>query len=43
MQMFICGVCSDHHPLDQDSGDIMYIGLYGTAWQVCIKCKEKVD
>jgi hypothetical protein len=42
-EVFICGVCSEHQPIERDSGKVVYIGLYGTAWQVCLGCEEKVN
>jgi hypothetical protein len=37
-EKFICGKCNSQHSMDQDSGETIVIGLYGTTWAVCLEC-----
>jgi hypothetical protein len=39
-EKFICGVCNRHREVDDKSGKVVYVGLYGTEWQVCVYCDK---
>lgn len=40
-EKFICGICGEHRPIDEKTEKVVYIGLYGTEWQVCEGCESK--
>lgn len=39
-EMFICGVCHEHKAAGEKSGEVAYLGLYGTEWQICLGCNK---
>ena len=39
-EKFICGVCNRHREVGEKSGKVVYVGEYGTEWQVCLYCDE---
>lgn len=42
-EKFICGVCGEHRGILDLTDKKVYIGLYGTEWQVCKECEGKVQ
>lgn len=40
-EKFICGVCNKHREVEDKSGEVVYVGLYGTEWQVCVYCAKE--
>lgn len=40
-EKFICGVCNQHREVEDQSGEIVYVGDYETVWQVCVYCAEE--
>lgn len=39
-EKFICGICNNHREVGDKSGKVVYVGEYGTEWQVCLYCDE---
>lgn len=40
-EKFICGVCNQHREVEDKSGEVVYVGNYGTEWQVCVYCAKE--
>lgn len=42
-ETFVCGICSQNKSSFDNSGRTIYLGLYGSEWQICNGCKDMVD
>jgi len=40
-EKFICGICNAHREVEDKSGQVVYVGLYGTEWQICVYCSKE--